>query len=331
MDNQTGGQAASPASIEARAAAIFGDPVPQKPNNVQQPPKAKPQPAQAAQAAQEPQEQPEGEVEADAPSPESTEAPEATEEAAPATEETFEFEVDGTVYALPKALEKAVQQQKDYTKKTMELAEQRKTFELLHEQARVANMRQEFNASIADELSQLQAYDAVLKQPIDWNSLDTNEAFRRKIQIDQWKEERDGILRTLQAKQQEFLAKQDAAVKDYRSKAAEVLAKKIPGWSEATQKAIRDHAIADGYTEAELASVSDPRMTLTLWKAAQYDQLKAKATPAVSQVKTVKTTSSNPMPQQVKDKLNFRKALAKAQPNEKRKLVEARAAQIFSR
>ncbi len=333
MDNQVGGQAANTASIEERAAALFSD----------APPKAQQKPVQSqpatpkAKPAQEVEQHVEeaGGDEGEAPDTQSveTQQTEGTEDAgnAPATEETFDFEVDGTVYALPKALEKAVKQQKDYTQKTMEIAEQRKTFELLHEQARAANLQREFSASVAEEIQQLQAYDAVLKQPVDWSSLDTNEAFRRKLQIDQWKDEREAILKSVQAKHQEFTQKQEAAFRDFKAKAVETISKRIPNWSEATQKAIREHAIADGYTESELNSVSDPRMTLTLWKASQYDQLKAKAQPAVNAVKTVKTTPSNPMPQHVKDKLNFRKQIAKAQPNEKRKLVEARAAQIFSR
>jgi hypothetical protein len=315
LSGQSPDQASSP-SVEDRVAAIFADP-----------PKA-----QKAQKQSEPEQ---GGDEGEAPQIEHGESAELSEESAPEPEnsetDTFEFEHEGAKYALPKALEKAILNNRDYTQKTQSVAEQRKSFELLHEQARVANMQREFHASVHEEIQQLQAYDAVLKQPVDWSSMDTNEAFRRKLQIDQWKDEREAILKTVQAKHQEFTQKQEAAARELKTKLNELVSKRIPNWSEATQKAIREHAIADGYTEAEISSVSDPRMTLTLWKASQYDQLKAKATPAVNAVKTVKTTPSNPMPQHVKDKLNFRKALSKAQPGEKRKLVEARAAQIFSR
>jgi hypothetical protein len=312
MIDQTNGQA-DMASIEARASAIFGD-APKAPKNPVEP-QAKPE--------EQPQET------GEAPDPETVETQQ--EGDAPATEETFDFEADGVTYAIPKALQKAFQQQKDYTQKTMEIAEQRKAFELLHEQARIANFRQAFEAEAATELQQLQAYDAVLKQPVDWASMSTDEAFRAKIQRDQWKDERDAIAKTLQGKYQQHEKNIQDAMREFKAKALDTVSKKIPNWGEATQKAIREHAIAEGYTAAELDSIVDPRHTLTLWKAQQFDQLKAKATKAVADVKTVKTTPSNPMPQHVKDKLNFRKALSKAQPGEKRKLVEARAAQIFSR
>lgn len=311
-------------SIEERAARLFDD-APHAPPAAQA---AQPKPV--AKQEQRPQEEQSAEPDEGA-APAAEEDTQSSDDAAPTPEELFEIEVDGVKYALPKPLEKAVLQERDYTQKAQSLAEQRKQFELLHEQARIANFRQEFEAEAATEIQQLQAYDAVLKQPVDWASMSTDEAFRTKIQRDQWKDERDAIAKTLQGKHQQFEKKLQDSLKELKTKALETVSKKIPNWSEAEAKALREHAIADGYTEAELNSIIDPRHTLTLWKAKQFDQLKAKATKAVSDVKTVKTTPSNPMPQQVKDKLNFRKALAKVPPNspERRRLVEDRAAQLF--
>src|SRR5688572_5444647 len=265
----------------------------------------------------------EAEPQGEAPTGEEPEA-DATEQSAPTADELFELEVDGTKYALPKALEKAVLQERDYTQKSQTLAEQRRQFELLHEQARIGNFRQEFEAEVATELQQLQAYDAVLKQPIDWSSLTTDEAFRKKLQLDQWKDEREAIAKTLQVKHQQFEKKTSDAIKELRSKALETISKRIPNWNETTAKAIREHAISDGYTEAELNTIIDPRHTLTLWKAQQFDQLRAKASKTVVDAKAVKTTPSNPMTPQTKNYLNFRKALQKTAPNspERRRTVE---------
>jgi hypothetical protein len=98
METQNVEQGPAP-SIEERAAALFAD-EPQK-EATQEEPKA----------------------------PVAEEA-EATETQAP--EETFEIEVDGEKFALPKKLEKAVLQERDYTQKAQAIAEQRKQFELLH-------------------------------------------------------------------------------------------------------------------------------------------------------------------------------------------------------
>lgn len=314
------GQAPAPeASIGSRIeSALFGTPKP----------KAKP-----AQQAPQQARQPEPEPEPQAPSDEVEAAPEAEEAQAPAEEETFEFEIDGEKYALPKKLEKAVMQQRDYTQKTMSLSEKEKNYEFLNEQARVSRLQRQFETEIAQELSQIQAYDAVLKQPVDWASMTSDEAFRKKIQLDQWKDERAELERKIQGKHHEWSQKTEATIRDLQQKAQEILSKRIPNYSEATWKAVTEHAKNDGYTESELKLVLDPRHKVTLWKAQQYDEIKSKATKTVGEVKAVKTTSNNPMPQAVKDKLAFRKQIARAAPNspEYKAAVEARVGSLFAK
>lgn len=316
LEQAQGGQApVTEASVESRIeSALFGSPAP----------KAKPK---APVAAQPPEEQQQ------APSDEQVETPEAEEQAAPAAEETFEFELDGQKYALPKALEKAVMQQRDYTQKTMSVSEKEKNFEFLHEQARVSNLRAEFQREAAQELQQLQAYDAVLSQPVDWSSMSTDDAFRKKIQLDQWKDERAAVEKQLQAKYQQFEHKANSTIAELKAKGDELVSKRIPNWSADSWKAITEHAKKDGYTDAELSQILDPRHKVTLWKAQQFDELKAKATKTVTDVKQVKTTSANPMPQHVKDKFAFQKALAKtaANPAEQRRVVEQRIGSLFSK
>jgi hypothetical protein len=280
-----------------------------------------------------------------APQPEpeqSTEAPEAapegesgdTTQEAPTAEEFFEFEMEGQKYQLPKSLEKAVMQERDYTQKSQKIAEQRKTWETLNEQARIANMRIEFEKEVAQEYEQLRAFDAVLGQRPDLTNMSDREIMLLREQREAWKEQRDAIRQGLERKYQEWTGKRDEAIKSLRQKAAETAATRIPGWNEATQKAVREHALTEGYTEAELEQAGlDPRHWVTLWKAREFDQLKAKATKTVSEVRSVKTTPSNPMPQHVKEKLAFNKQVQKTAPNssERNKLVEQRAASLFSR
>lgn len=314
MNNQTGEQGPAP-SPEERVAAAFSNFMGFE---EKAPPKEEAQPEQSTEPTEA--------------------APEAEAEPAnePTAEEFFEFEANGKKYQIPKELESNFLQQKDYTQKTQAIAEQRKTYETLAEQARIANMRTEFEQGIAQELQQLQAFDAVLSQQSqrDWGSMSTDEIIKTKIQLDQWKEQRDALKQQLEGKYREFSQKRDEAIKGLRTKANETAASRIPGWNDATQKAVREHALTEGYTEAELEQAGlDPRHWVTLWKAQQFDQLKAKAKPTVSDVRSVKTTPSNPMPQHVKEKLAFNKQVQKTAPNssERNKLVEQRAASLFSR
>lgn len=310
-------QAPTPSVEERAAAALFGTP----------PPNTRPKPQPNVQAPPEPEEQnteaPEAEL------PETNEA--TTGDETPTAEETFEFEHEGQKWTLPKPLEKAIQNSRDYTQKSQEIANQRRVFEALNEQAKISNLTREFEKSISGEMQQLAAYDQVLSSPLDTN-LSEADLLRAMVQRNQWKEQREAIARQVQQKHAQYVQDHEKTFGEFKSKAAEAVAKRIPGWNDAMWNSIREHARSDGYTEAELSSITDPRHQITLWKAQQYDQARAKAAPAVAQVKSVKTTPSNPMPQHVKDKLNFKKALDRTtDPYQRKNLIEAQAGRIFAK
>jgi hypothetical protein len=84
-------------------------------------------------------------------------------------------------------------------------------------------------------------------------------------------------------------------------------------------------------TEEELNSILDPRHVSILWKAQQYEKLKAQATPAANAAKNLRTTPTNPMPQHVKDKLAFRKEVSKHALGSvpQQRLVKDRIAKLF--
>lgn len=302
MEQQTPTEQGPAPSVEDRIANIFGGPSPEQPNEPET----------------------------------ASEQPESTDQSAAApVEETFELDYEGEKFQLPKKLEKAVMQERDYTQKSQQLAEQRKTYELLHEQARISRMQEAFQQEIAPESKQLQMYDAVLEQArsIDWSSMTTDEVIRKKMELDSWKEQRQAIAQQIEGKQREFIQKQQGELQKFQQQALDTITKRIPGWGKELQSAIRESAIKDGYTEAELGSIVDPRHVLTLWKAHQFDQLQAKAQPSVQAAKTVKTSPTNPMPQQTRDFLNFKKAVAKTSPNssERRQLVEQRVGALFAK
>jgi recombination DNA repair RAD52 pathway protein len=169
----------------------------------------------------------------------------------------------------------------------------------------------------------------VLSQPMDTN-LGEADLLRSMVQRNQWKEQREAIARSVNQKHQQYQQNYEKAVGELKAKAAETVSKRVPGWNDALWTSIREHAKADGYTDSELNSIADPRHQITLWKAQQYDSLKAKAAPSVAAVKNVKTTPANPMPQHVKDKLAFNKQLAKTTDlGARSKLAEVRLGALF--
>ena len=206
--------------------------------------------------------------------------PEPIEELEPVVEgDVVEMEIDGTVYEVPKALEKGFLQEKDYTQKSQTLADDRRQVELLQKQMAATNDQYAFAASIQDELTKIAQLDSYIQQSdqLNWHEMSTDEMVRAKHDLDSIQRQKDSLVETLTGKYKEHQDAQEQTRTELLSKGAEVLKAAIPGWDDAKQKEMRDYATANGYTEQELAGVTDPRMIKTLWKAKQFDELKAGA------------------------------------------------------
>lgn len=280
---------------------------------------------------------PEAEAQPEVAAPEaaSQEAPEATAQEAAPESETFEMEYDGEKFIVPKKLEKAFLQERDYTQKAQELADIRRTVETQQQQLRVANMQQEFQSKVATEIRDIGLYDAAIAeaQRMDWANMGTDEIIRKRLEIDQWKEQREALAKSVQGKYAEFDKSVQAEFQKLKESSQETLKKRIPQWSESLAKEVFDSASRDGYTKQELDQIIDPRHALTLWKAHMYDMSQKKASEAVRTVQSaqVKAKSSKPMDAQTKELLNYRKQI-KALPQgsqERMKMAEQRAARLF--
>ena len=320
ITEQPSGDSGAP-SLDSRIDSIFsGKPQqPQKQSPQQPPQQLKQEPAETEAVGQELQTEDESVAQ---------ELPQEQQE------ETFEFDLEGEKYVLPKKLEKAVLQERDYTQKSQSLADQRRLVEVKEQQFRLRELQTSFHTEVANEVKQMQMIDAVLEQPVNWQSMSTDEAFRHKIQLDDLKQQRDKIAQTLNQKWQTHQTQQQAKQQELQQKTLEVLRSRIPTWSDATAKEVTDHFRERGLSDADFALFnSNPVYIEAAWKAVQFDKLQAKATKTVADAKTVKTTSAKPMPQQTKEYLNYRKALSKTPEGspERRKVVEGRIASIFTR
>jgi hypothetical protein len=310
--------AADSPSIEQRAAAIFGDAPVQKKQPVQAEVKAEPE--QTDQA----------------PNPESattdTDAGDtSTESTAPQFEEV---EYEGELYQVPPKLKEAIIRQSDYTKKTQEVAEQRKLVEHQQAQLRAAAMNQEFQQAIAPQLHEIAQIESQLAQydKVNWREIPADDRTLHMLEMQRLEKLHAEKVKGIESKRSEHQQKFNEQLQKLQSEAAAVLKSRIPGWGDETAKGVREWALSNGFTQDEISSIHDPRHAEVLWKASQYDKARSNAKPAVQQAKAAKPTSSNPMPQQVKDKLAFHKQLNKTQPGsaERRRVVEGRAAKIFS-
>ena len=220
---------------------------------------------------------------------EETEALQAEEESeSEETEETEEQEeqpksylvkVDGNeVEVTLDELQKGYSRTQDYTRKTQELAEQRKEAE-----AELGQVRQE-RAYYAQMLGALEQQLAQADQAPDWDRLyqeNPNEWVRQR---ELWRDKQDKLT-AVKAEQERLgaTAQQEAAKirQEQLRLEADKLVEAIPEWKDSKKAAaerskLMDAAKAVGYADSELEQILDHRAVVLLRKAALYDELMGK-------------------------------------------------------
>ncbi|TAL03539.1 MAG: hypothetical protein EPO08_03900 [Rhodospirillaceae bacterium] len=196
---------------------------------------------------------------------------------------------DVTEKVTVKDLKNDRMRQKDYSRKTAELARQR---EQLHTETRKA-----VEAERAKYLSELQTMHDLVSQTaaselgnVDWNDLAQNNAFEY-VRLDNRKKQITQTLDSIRSKQKEVLAKHDAdrqaAKQEAAAKARTQLESDIPGWNDTLYQSLMKAGIENyGYKQEEVVNWTDPRAFKLLHKATLFDHMQAekKAPPSDKKV-----------------------------------------------
>jgi hypothetical protein len=212
-------------------------------------------------------------------------------------DDSEELEYEGEKYKVPKKLKSGFMMQSDYTKKTQEVAEQRKAIESERQQlAKEATAQRDHIADIG----RVKVFDETLEQysKVDWQTLRAqdperaNAAFQDYMQM---RDQRDRLAEKVsgEIQKQRTLAEQQFA-KRYEEASSE-LARDIKGWNADTASKVRDFALKNGITVDELREVAvNSKLSKILHKAWLGEQLIAKqqtaakaavAKPPVAEVK----------------------------------------------
>lgn len=223
-----------------------------------------------------------------------------SEEDQTAEGELEEVDVDGTKYAVPKALKDRIMMHADYTKKTQTLAAQREAYEAdqrSFQQATESHKKSQehFQAHVVEVARLVQIDEELAKyDKLDWETIRRDDPLRAqelRFQRDDLKEARNGLaykvtedLKAAQAAQQIESAKR-------AEESLKVINRDIPGWSEKLAQDLTEYGVANGLTKDQLRQIhfSNPGAVKFLHKAWQFDQLKAKQ--RASTVKPAPTAS----------------------------------------
>lgn len=206
---------------------------------------------------------------------------------------TYKVKVDGSeIEVAEDELLKGYSRTQDYTRKTQQLAEQRKAAEA--EFAAVRGERQQY----ATQLQQLKAVlDSSSPAEVDWDRLRAEDPAEFAAQYAEHQMHQNR-LRAVQMEQQRVAsqiaddtARQHAATIEGESAK---LIEAIPAWRNAETAKKEKGEVAKyameklGYTEDQLKAVTDHRAMVLLHKAMLFDRLQAKK-PAIDKVVAKKT------------------------------------------
>lgn len=216
------------------------------------------------------------------------------------TEAFLELEINGEKVQVSKDEAKnGYLRQQDYTQKAQRLAQERQQWDA-HVAQQAAEVKQ-----YAQEIGQLQSIDAALAQyqQIDWDDLRETDPVNYGIHAADYNRlqvRRGEVERGIVQKQQSLTAQQQQAQAQARAQqtaeAQAHMAALVPGFGKehiAEMKAIGQKA---GFTDAELAGVTDKRMLEVLWKASQFDKQKTTAQQAIKKVSALPTKAAKATP-----------------------------------
>jgi len=174
----------------------------------------------------------------------------------------------------------------DYTKKTTEVAEQRKAVEADRQAIEEAKYARD---TYAQRLQAIEEFIVAQSPQEDLNSLKENDPIGYAVKVAELSEKKEQ-LQAIRAEQYRIAqvqqSEQARAMSERVAQEASKLAQVLPEFSDPTKgenlrKEIRTYGKALGFSEEELSSVYDSRHVVTLHKAMMYDKLQ-KSKPALT-------------------------------------------------
>lgn len=242
--------------------------------------------------------------ESDSDAEETEEASQSDEDQGDAEPEDFEFEYQGEKFKLPSKLRDAVMLRQDYTRKTQEAAEARRTAEeresTLSERQKVVEQVEELARNHTKEFARVVTLEQLVDglKNTDLSRLDEDgraEVLNRRYTLEQQLEQARSTLgkvaqeRSLAA-QEQFRRSGEQAWRECE--------KRIPKWSAEKRDRILEHAVSLGYSKDIASKLQDPVAFEVLendrkWRELQAKQKQAARRDTVQEQKPVQRARSN--------------------------------------
>ena len=201
-----------------------------------------------------------------------------------------DYELDGKVYKVPAEVKPYLLRQADYTKKTQEVAEQRR---VLESQRQEIEKHVQLQQATFQEAAKVAAMDEQIAQfnQVDWANLSQQDPVKAQelfFQFSQLKDQRNAAAAQINAKMQQkaFEDQQSFAKKLEESEA--ILQRDIPNWSPAVEKQLYDTGVNMGFSDQELRMIAaEPRIVKLIYAQHRLNQLEKQSNLAKSGIKPV--------------------------------------------
>ena len=225
-------------------------------------------------------------------------------------------EVDGEEITVEE-LKRGHLRQRDYTRKTQALAEERQVLEAQH--AEIERERMQY----AQLLPQLrQRIEQTAEQEPDWDTLydtDPQMAARAERQWRKQQEERQAQLQAVEAEQQRLQQLQQQQMDQMRARyieqQREILPEVIPEWRDSKVAAkeasdLRNFLMNEGFSEEDISGLANASLVKIARKAMLFDKGSKQATEAKKKPKTAgkRTLKSGSRGSQARPKSEYAKA-----------------------
>lgn len=195
-------------------------------------------------------------------------------------EEFEDVEYDGKQYKLPKELKEAFLRQQDYTRKTQEVADQRRELETyaqrIAQQSEASEEELQARATYANAEKELERFKDVNWR--EWHQQDPMAAQDAKMYVDELTRAQQSALQTVQERQQ---ARTQEAQQDYAKRLEETrqfAAKEIKGWSPELARDIEGFLTQEGIDADVIQANMSPKFIRLMYLATLGNKALTQAT-----------------------------------------------------
>lgn len=162
------------------------------------------------------------------------------------------------------------------TRSAMELAPVRKALEVEKMALQATKAFNDEMKDIVAQQAQLQSYKEQARK-IDWSALTLDQKVDLDRELRNVDEQLSQVESKLSASKQQHEQQFGRFVLDAVSQTEKYMGQKVPGWNEATGKALHDYGLNYGIPPEKLTAgwFADPTATHIMWKAQQWDKLQS--------------------------------------------------------